>query len=122
MTTIKLPYPPSANRYYRSITINGGARVVISSQGRKYANDVAGLLAGEQPHDGRLRVRVLAYLPDRRQRDLDNLLKPLLDACTKGGLWGDDKQIRDLQIVDKGVKPPNGEVIVEVEQMDEMLF
>ncbi len=37
------------------------------------------------------RVRLLVVLPDRRTRDLDNIEKNILDACT-GILWWDDRQ------------------------------
>jgi len=31
--------------------------------------------------------------------DLDNLLKPLLDACTKAQVWGDDSQVCAINAV-----------------------
>lgn len=37
--------------------------------------------------------------PDRRKRDLDNLLKSLLDGLEGAGVFKDDAQIDDLQIV-----------------------
>ena len=36
-----------------------------------------------------------AWMPDKRVRDLDNLLKAPLDALTRAGFWVDDSQIAD---------------------------
>ena len=47
---------------------------------------------------GKLCVEIEAYRPDKRRRDLDNLLKAALDACTSAGVWEDDSNIVDLRI------------------------
>ncbi|NBW20709.1 MAG: RusA family crossover junction endodeoxyribonuclease [Caulobacteraceae bacterium] len=47
---------------------------------------------------GSVRVVIEAFPPDRRKRDLDNILKSLLDALTHAGVWEDDSQIEDLRI------------------------
>ena len=40
----------------------------------------------------------MAYRPDNRKRDLDNLLKAALDGMAKGMIYEDDAQIKDLRI------------------------
>lgn len=94
---ISLPWPPSVNRYWRSAM----GRVLISAEGRKYRAHVARwcLLGGVQKADKRLRVSIVAHAPDKRRRDLDNLLKAPLDALTYAGVWEDDSQISDLRIM-----------------------
>ena len=47
---------------------------------------------------GPVRVVIEAFPPDRRKRDLDNVLKSLLDSLTHAGVWEDDSQIQDLRI------------------------
>lgn len=96
MTRITLPWPPSANTYYRRV----GAKTLISAKGRAYCKDVTALCqaAGLQRMEGRLDVVIAACPPDRRRRDLDNMLKGLLDALTHGGAWEDDSQIDQLTI------------------------
>jgi len=96
MTRYTLPFPPSVNHYYRHV----GARVLISSEGRKYREAVwlAVLEQGRKKHDGRLYVEILVNAPDKRRRDLDNLLKGLLDALQHAGLYEDDSQIDKLTI------------------------
>jgi crossover junction endodeoxyribonuclease RusA len=47
---------------------------------------------------GPIKVEIVAYRPDNRKRDLDNLLKAALDGMAKGMLYEDDSQIKDLNI------------------------
>jgi len=42
------------------------------------------MAASVKPMAGMLAVKVRAYPPDRRKRDIDNIQKPLLDALEKG--------------------------------------
>lgn len=94
---IILPFPPSTNTYWRHV----GAKVLISAKGREYRAAVAGLaLENRWPRFGsqRLHVAIEAWMPDKRRRDLDNLLKATLDALTHAGIWDDDSQIDQLSI------------------------
>ena len=43
-------------------------------------------------------VTINAYPPDKRKRDLDNLIKPVLDALVDYGAIRDDSQVDDLRI------------------------
>ena len=54
-----------------------------------------------QPMAGMLAVKVRAYPPDRRKRDIDNIQKPLLDALEKGKAFYNDCQIKHLTTVMK---------------------
>lgn len=97
MTPITLPWPPSVNRYYRNVA----GKTLISAEGRAYRCAVVNLLAEARtvpPLAGAVAVDIEAHMPDRRCRDLDNLLKGLLDALTHAGLWLDDSQVHDLRI------------------------
>ena len=88
-----LPWPPSVNRYYRHV----GPRVLISREGRKYRRMVVSRLAGLFPKfAGKVLLALDCYPPDRRRRDLDNLLKSLQDALVNAGVLEDDSQIRRL--------------------------
>jgi crossover junction endodeoxyribonuclease RusA len=98
-----IPYPPSMNRYWRSV--NG--RVLISKEGRNYRADVLRLLgASKTVMSSRLQVHICAYMPDNRRRDLDNLNKAVLDSLTHAGVWFDDSLIDDLRITRQGVEAP----------------
>jgi len=93
---LELPYPPSINHYWRRI----GSRTLISRSGRVFRAEVFSILNGQRRPKmlGRLEVEVDLYPPDRRRRDVDNILKPLLDSLQHGGIYVDDSQIDELHI------------------------
>jgi crossover junction endodeoxyribonuclease RusA len=117
MIEMTLPWPPSVNSYWRHPTRGALAgRHLISEEGRRYRNLVAQTVLVNRTRNkllGRLAVRIDAYPPDRRRRDLDNILKALLDALTHAGVMEDDSQIDDLHIVRKPLKP-NGEIFLTI--------
>ena len=96
MIEITLPWPPSVNTYWR--TFRG--RMIISAKGREYREAVGRLLVNSNidPCLGKVKVDIVAYRPDNRRRDLDNLLKAPLDALTHAKVWEDDSLISDLRI------------------------
>ena len=110
MTRFELDYPPSVNRYWRSV----GGRVLVSREGRAY-RDRQGYRALEQrvrPQAGPLVVSIWAYRP-RRVGDLDNTAKAVLDAL-KGVAWADDSQIVELHLHRRDDKArPRVEIEVE---------
>ena len=97
MIDLVMPWPPSVNKYWR--TFQG--RMIISAEGRSYRKAVADqvlIQRGAKHYTGKLRVVIEAFRPDNRRRDLDNLLKAVLDGCTHAGVWEDDSNIVDLRI------------------------
>ena len=111
---IELPWPPSMNHYWRNVA----GRTLISREGRAYRDQVAAQAVAQGwrhpfPADKRVAVRINAIPPDKRRRDLDNMLKPMLDALTHAGLWADDSQIDDLHIC-RHAPRAGGLMIVEI--------
>jgi len=52
------------------------------------------------------------YAPGGRwEWDVDNRVKGTLDALAKAGVMTNDKLVRDVRIVDRGILPP-GRVVV----------
>lgn len=118
--SLTLPYPPSVNHYWQTRVVRRGARylpqVYVSQDGQRYRAAVTRLLDGVPRFDGRLRVQVLLQPPDRRARDIDNVLKCLLDSLTAAGAWRDDSQVDSLLVV-RGDLFDGGRVLVFVELM-----
>lgn len=121
MTSMTLPWPPSVNTYWRHpLTGRFAGMHLISEKGRAYRKNIQQLcmVARIKPKEGRLKVTILASPPDRRARDLDNVLKGLLDALTHGGAWHDDEQIDDLHIIRRPVKA-GGEIQIEIGEISQ---
>lgn len=119
--TITLPYPPSVNHYWKSRVVRKGTRFVpsvyVSDVGQEYQRTVKRLLDGVPRFTGQLRVQMLVQSPDGRARDLDNILKCLLDSLTKAGVWHDDSQVASLLVV-RGDQVGGGSVFVTVEELE----
>ena len=97
MITLRLPWPPSLNHMYTP-TRRGQ---ILKKTGREYvelAVTMARLQRAGMSVRGQSRVTITACPPDRRRRDLDNLLKMPLDCCVKAGAIDDDSQIQSLAI------------------------
>lgn len=133
MIRLVLPWPVSANRYWRSFVPRGGKRAitVVSDEAKAYKKLVASaaLVAGlRAPIQGRVRVEIRLFpkrpqdwakrsqrdpdgwADDVRCLDLDNARKVLYDAL-KGIAYEDDKWIKQ----DSGeICEPDGEARVEV--------
>lgn len=121
MITLYLPFPPSVNTYWRHISKGKLAgRVLISEKGRQYRAEVLYTIGLArklvQRLEGRLAVEIIAHAPDRRQRDLDNLPKAILDSLTHAGVWTDDSQV-DLLTIRRGPVNPQGLAIVRISHM-----
>lgn len=58
----------------------------------------------------RYAVSLVAYFPDARRRDIDNVLKSVLDGCTPL-VWADDSQV-DSARIERGLDARNPRVEV----------
>ena len=122
MIRLILPYPVSANRYWR-IAQN---RVYHSKEALGYRRDVAliALRCGyAKPYCGDVEVRV-ALCPvltakgvaSKTRLDLDNCLKVALDAL-QGIAFSNDKQVVKL-LAEIGPAQVGGAMLVEIEEVE----
>lgn len=98
MIHLVLPYPPSINTYYGR-TRSG--QVFIKEKGRNYRDSVIKSFTSKDTISDRIKLEVHLYVPDLRKRDLDNILKCLLDSLTHAKIYEDDSLIDDLRIIRK---------------------
>lgn len=98
MVNLTLPWPPSVNRYWR----RRGNRYFVSTEGQKFRHNVE-VICSDFSHKfdekDRLSIEIAAYPPDKRRRDLDNVLKALLDSLQHVGIYHDDNQIDEIHII-----------------------
>jgi crossover junction endodeoxyribonuclease RusA len=94
MITLKLPYPPSVNHYWGQV----GSRKFLGKKGKEFREAVflCALNARHRVLNARLEVKVYLYPPDKRKRDIDNVLKSLLDALEHARVYENDSQIDKL--------------------------
>ena len=94
---LELPWPPSVNNYW----IHRGRGTFISDAGIMFIKSVKVAIVQAKlykPMLGKLHVSIKLFPPDKRRRDIDNVLKSILDALTKGGLMEDDSQVKRLDV------------------------
>ncbi len=93
---ITVPWPVSVNHYW----ITRGKRRFLSKEAQAFRSEVANLARPYLHWFGtsRLSVHIDAFPPDKRKRDIDNLLKGLLDALQHACVFEDDNQVDRLSI------------------------
>jgi crossover junction endodeoxyribonuclease RusA len=111
MSVIDLPLPPSVNRLWRS---NRG-RVHRSDPYAAWLREAGWALLQQRPKrlTGWVRVSIAAGVPDRRRRDLDNLLKALLDLLVQHQVIETDADVAALDARWDDLVP-GGRVCLEV--------
>ena len=97
MVELILPWPPSINRYWR----RRGSQYFISKEGQDFRKNVI-LLCKETPKifdkNDKLFIDIKASPPDKRRRDIDNILKALMDSLQHAEVYHDDNQINKIHI------------------------
>ncbi len=97
-----LPWIPSVNHYWGQ----AGKRKFIGKKGKEFRMAVAEAAADANVEalEGRLAIHVALFPPDKRKRDIDNVLKALLDALEHAGCYENDSQIDELHVIRQEVK------------------
>lgn len=114
MTSFTIPFPPSTNRLWR----HWNGRTLLSAQGRAYRAAVGQAALTQRPArfgGVPIALTIHAWLPDKRRRDLDNLLKAAQDAMAHAGIYDDDSQIVDLRIRRAGIDRANPRLEIYLE-------
>ena len=91
MISFKLTYPPTANGLFANDSRTGGR--IKTKEYRKWCNDAGWEIVeqGRTKIAGPVVVALECRAPDNRARDIDNLLKPVLDLLVRMQVIEDDK-------------------------------
>jgi len=84
MIKLKLSYPPTANHIWKS----GGGRVYRSARYVSWQKTAMAEAIAQKPKPvaGAYHLNITAYRPDKRKRDVDNLIKVVSDFAQRAGL------------------------------------
>lgn len=98
LLALNLPWAPSANRIWR----NYGGRTILHPKVEAYRQMVGVEVVCQArgvrlPLEGNLAVNLALY-PKRRGYDVDNRVKPVLDALQHAGVIRDDNQFRSVAV------------------------
>lgn len=122
LNSMALPMPPSANSAwdYRCIYSKKYKRWMAckytTNEYKAYTEEIGWLItAAKARHwsDQRLRVQIVACFHDKRDQDVDNRVKPLLDALAAAQLFKNDSQVDECEIR-RGPEMKGGKVMVSV--------
>lgn len=119
--SLSLPWPPSMNTYWRHIVMGKRVATILSEEARDYRVAVAQqILVQRVPRSsltGKLAVEITVFPPDRRDRDIDNLPKGILDSLKHANVIRDDADIDDLHIVRGPLRKNAGQVQVIIREI-----
>ena len=126
---ITIPYPPTINNYYKyrksahAVSIS----IYVGDEGLLHREKVQSLIIDHKrarsfkldiPYFSieRLSVEFYIYPPDKRKRDIDNVLKCGIDSLQHGLLFKNDNQIDKLYIERMSVEE-YGKIIVHIKKI-----
>jgi crossover junction endodeoxyribonuclease RusA len=117
-----LPFPPSVNSYWRAVVRGKIAVNILSERGRKYRKDADEAIHADravcEPLTGRLQVSLDLHPPTLRKYDCDNFPKAVLDALTHAGVWQDDEQIDQLNVLKCPKDKDDPRVVVTITEIE----
>jgi len=121
MIQVILPIPPSVNTMYAP-TARGGRRLTDTAKAWKLeaTQIVSRAHKFKKPYAGHVSLDIAIHPQDKRQFDIDNKLKCLLDALEDGGLILNDNQVVSIKIVKKDPYPPFPRVVLFVLPTEEL--
>lgn len=118
LLTLTIPWAPSANRIWRKYR----GRVVLNPKVQGYRDAVVAAAlekfgAFPRPLEGRLSIELDLYPPKSKASfDVDNRVKPVLDAIQHARLVKDDAQFRRVVVTerDRDTSQPKGYIVITI--------
>lgn len=118
MLTLELPYPPSVNHMY----INARGRRFPNKKAIDYKIKVQDIVIEECAKkfgSSPISLQIWVYPPDRRKRDISNIIKIVEDSLQDAGVYDDDFQI-NLLVIQRGKIIKGGKITIMIEEIDEL--
>lgn len=121
---IEIPYPPSVNHYWGRRGIKKGkafmAMQYLTAKAKTFRAEIVAAIAecGMQRELGALHLMIDQRPPDRRKRDIDNIVKPIMDALEHAGAYENDNQVARLSVV-RGPVEPQGTCYIKIERIEQ---
>lgn len=106
--------PPTSNHRLMPVQMGKGLRLVKTPEYRHWMEQAVISLSKQNLEyrakifNERVAVFITVLFPDKRRRDIDNLLKPVNDALTKAGIIADDSLIDYERVMRLPVNPEGG--------------
>jgi crossover junction endodeoxyribonuclease RusA len=115
MKTLTIPYPPSVNNYWG---FHGHSRF-LTPKAKQFKKEVAHIVSQQQIKFGnqRLEISITLYPPDRRARDIDNVVKSTFDALVQANAIFDDSCV-DVLLVQRGTVVKGGKAEITIKVLD----
>lgn len=113
---LTLPIPPTVNHYWRMV----GRRIILSKAGRLYKERThyLALAQGARPIHAPQEVQItIVWYRESKRGDLDNRLKPLLDAL-QGAAYQNDSQVARIEMVRDDSCPKEGRMDVTITALE----
>src|SRR5258708_4769936 len=97
MITLRIPLPPSVNALFANVPGKGRVK---TDRYKTWLNAVGWDVVQQRqsPIKGDVTLEIVAGRPDRRRRDLSNLIKAAEDLLVRHGLIEDDSRVTSLSI------------------------
>ena len=95
----EIPLPPTSNHRLMPMCMKGRGRLIKTAKFRGWEKDAADYIRNAcdpMTDDDELHVKITIRWPDKRKRDIDGPVKPLLDLIVREGFIADDSRIRSL--------------------------
>lgn len=120
---LELPLPPSMNQYWRrgpnrSPRARGGVVTHLSREGREFRREVELIWLASRDRtmfEGPVFVFAALWFPTRAS-DVDNRIKPTLDAMEHAGVYRNDRQVARLEFYRAGIlgRKRKGLMLIEI--------
>ena len=111
-----MPWPPTANLFWRRT-----GTITYLNKSYKEFLALAGIMLAKVrgiPFSGPVKVDIILHPPKNFRFDVDNRIKPILDALTRAEVWFDDSQVHELTVKRAEVLKPDGLAWVRIQTLD----